>query len=471
MRILKKWYILIWFIPLVVFTFITLTVYVNQDRIVQSHLASMNKTFHGKLTVGDSHLALFENFPHISLKIDDVLVKEHKTANAPIILDVADIYLGFNIWDVVIGNYDIKSLVVEEGVFDITLHTDGSTNIENALALSDSPSADSGSLNVHLKNIELRNIEFHQREEATKTDISTQLFFAKGGFKTEGDQILAHVDSKFILDLIQDGDTSYLHNKHFEFHTDVDFNKHTGMLHFAPSGITMEHGDFELEGKIDTKNDFDVAIDLKGTKPNFDMLIAFAPTELIPVLERYENEGKIYFNAKIEGPTTNGQQPFIEAFFGANQAILENRASSKKIDQMGFSGHFTNGSSRNFKTMEFEIKDVKANIDGGSLLASVSVINFEEPDIKMAVDANFDLGFWADFLNLKEVQDLDGHVEMHMKFHDIIDLDQPEKALEDLNQAYYAELIVENLSLASDDLPAKLHELDIHIEMSRDPPI
>ena len=42
-----------------------------------------------------------------------------------------------------------------------------------------------------------------------------------------------------------------------------------------------------------------ILISIKGTKPSFDMFIAFAPTELIPVLERYENAGKIFFNASM----------------------------------------------------------------------------------------------------------------------------------------------------------------------------
>ncbi len=31
------------------------------------------------------------------------------------ILDVADIYVGFNLWDIVAANYDIQKLLVEDG--------------------------------------------------------------------------------------------------------------------------------------------------------------------------------------------------------------------------------------------------------------------------------------------------------------------------------------------------------------------
>ena len=462
----KKWYFWVILLPLLLFTGITLLVFFQQDTIVKNQLQAANQNFKGKVEVGDSHLALFQNFPYLSLKIDDVRILEDKSENAPVILSVADIYIGFNLWDVLSGNFDIKSIIIEDGLLDIVLHEDGNTNIQNALATEGGEeSSTSEALNIHLKRIRLQNIEFHQREEATHTDIATLIDFAEGGFKTDEEHIHAHIDTEFILHILKNGDTTYFNNKHFEFHTDLHFNQATGLLSFEPSGITMEHGDFELEGSIDTKNNMTVDIAVKGTKPNFDMFIAFAPTEIIPVLERYQNAGNIYFNAEVKGPTTNGKQPFFDANFGASEAFLENTTVAKRIDDMGFSGHFTNGAKRDLSTMEFSIKDITANLEKGRILGDISVINFETPEIEMSVDADFNLKFWADFLNLEDIQDIGGRVEMHMKFHDIIDIENPEKALEDLNQAYYAELIVEDLSLASSTLPAPLNELDIHLEM------
>ncbi len=441
-------------------------VYTKQDEIVASQLNAVNRQFTGKIEVGDSHLALFQNFPYISIKIDDVRVLETKETDAPAIVDVADIYIGFAFFDIITGNYDIQSLSIEEGEIDIVLHENGETNLQVALATESAQSDDEPApLNIHLKKIELSDIIFHQREEATGLDIATTIAYARGGFELSDALINAHVDTEFILDVIKGRDTTYFNNKHFEFHTDLSFDQSTGLLAFEPSGITMEHGDFELEGSIDTKNDMTLDLSVKGTKPSFDMFIAFAPTEIIPVLERYENAGNIYFNATVKGPSTNGRQPYFEANFGASEAFLENTQVAKRIDNMGFSGSFTNGDSMNLSTMQFSMKNISASLEEGEFIGAINVTNFEVPDIEMQVDADFDLAFWADFLNLEEIEGIQGTVEMHMKFHDIIDLDNPQTALEDLNQAYYSELTVENLALSSTDLPAPLTDLDLHLEM------
>ena len=261
--------------------------YLKQDAIVQSQIEELNFNYKAKIVVGGSHLAPFENFPDIAVKIDDIKIYESKNLDAPVILDVKDIYVGFNFWEIIAGNYDIHSLIVEDGIVDIVLHADGKTNLENALA-SGVENLDEKPLNIHLQKIGLKNINIHKREEATNMDITTLIYWAKGGFKSNDGVVAAHVDSEFELNVIKNNDTTYFKNKHFEFHTDLIYNENNGILMFEPSGITMEHGNFEIKGSIDTKNEMTVDMSLSGTKPSFDIFIAFAPTELIPVLERYK---------------------------------------------------------------------------------------------------------------------------------------------------------------------------------------
>ncbi len=457
---------LIYSLSIITLCFVVLIalIYFKQDQIVQSQINSLNSTFPGEIRVGDVHLAPFANFPYVSLKVDDVSIREGKEPESAVILDVADIYLGFQLWDIVRGKFDIQTLKVEEGVFDIVMHEDGSTNLERAI--DNGEAAEEGSaLEVHLKKIVLENLAFHYLKEEDQQNIEVRIFSANGGFNTNERITAAHVDSDFELNIIQAGDTGYFKHKHFEFHTDFNFDHESGLLSFAPSGIVMEHGDFLVEGSIQTKEEMYMDLKLQGSKPSFDLFFAFAPHDIIPVLERYNNAGNIYLNAEIVGPTTNGRQPFIKANFGADEAFLENSIAQKKMDDMGFSGSFTNGEGRNLESMEFSMQGIRANLEEGEFLGNLRVKNFEQPEIEMDLKADFDIPFLVGFLNLDEVEDVRGRVILDMKFHDIIDIDQPQAALEELNQAYFASLKVENLALESASLPASLSRLDIDLEM------
>ncbi|SNR99761.1 AsmA-like C-terminal region-containing protein [Dokdonia pacifica] len=467
MKIKKFWkriLIALIVVPIVILGALILYIQSNQSEIIKSEIAKLNKEHKGQINVGESELSLFGNFPHISIKVYDVQVLETKEENAPIIMDVKDIYIGFNLWDIVNGNYDIQSLLLEEGVFNIVIHENNTTNIQNSLASTSD--TETPTTNIHLKKIKFKNLDIHTLDEATNTDVEKFVYAGTGGFSRKDSIIAGHIDTYFELNVIKDSDTTFFRKKHFEINTNLTFNEHTGILNIQPSGISMENGDFELEGSIDTKNDVDLDLSIKGTKNNFDMFIAFAPTDIIPVLEKYNNAGKIYFNATIKGAANKGNRPLINADFGAGKAFLENTKRKKKIDEVGFKGHFTNGANRDASTMEFSLTDMKASLEKGEFQGSVFVKNFESPEVEMQIDSNFNLDFIADFFELEQVQDASGQVSLKMNFHDIIDVDHPEKALQKLNQAYFSELIVKDLSLDAKELPVPLDSLNVHLVMN-----
>ena len=68
-------------------------------------------------------------------------------------------------------------------------------------------------------------------------------------------------------------------------------------------------------------------LDLKlgGNKKNYDLIFALAPEDIIPVLERYENRGEIFFETTINGKSIHGNRPAVEASFGCKNGFFKNR--------------------------------------------------------------------------------------------------------------------------------------------------
>ena len=453
-------------LPILLFGISIVIVNQAQGDLIQQEIDVLNNTHKGLIEVGNTNIDPFKNFPYVSVKVDSVQLYESKKEQASLILDVADIYVGFNLWDIVNGNYKVQKLLIEDGFFNIIRHKDGSINIENAMAAPSEKVVEEKPIDIHLKDIELKNVDIHKLDEGNNLDIETYIYWAKSRIKTFENKVEAHVDSEFELNIIEGQDTSFIKHKHFEFHTDVLFDNLSGLLEIAPSGIKMENGDFKIQGSVETKKDMAMDLHINGTKPNFDMLIAFAPEDLIPTLESYNNAGEFYFNADVVGSTANGAMPFIDITFGANEAYLENVDVRKKVDNLGFKGHFTNGQEKSFESMEFSIEDFRSKLEEGNFIASLIVKNFVEPDVDLELNTDFKLEFLTQFFNVSNIENVSGRVTLDMHFHDIIDLDHPEKALNQLNQAYYSELNIEGLHLESPDLSAPIDNLDLHLAMN-----
>lgn len=86
--------------PIVLFSVLVLIVYWKQDAIVQELLTTLNKDFKGEIRIKGSHISPFENFPYISIDLEGVEIYEAKNDKNHPILKVADLYVGFDLFNV-----------------------------------------------------------------------------------------------------------------------------------------------------------------------------------------------------------------------------------------------------------------------------------------------------------------------------------------------------------------------------------
>jgi hypothetical protein len=464
----KLWKRLIWLAiasPVVGFALLVAVIYWKQDDIVQELISTLNEDFTGSVIIEDSHISPFANFPYVSIDLEQVKVYENKSELTEPLVDVHDVYLGFDIWTMLSGSMEVKSLKLSNGTIKLVQHTDGSFNIANALTNKKEIEDAGEEFHMDIKLIQLTNIDLLKLNEGNNILLETYIDDAKSKFKSSYNHIMFSLDSRFMLNVVMNGDTTFIRNKHINLVTQLDYVLDQKILVIQPSEVTLEKASFKMEGTMDVDDDMNLNIKFNGNKPNFNLFMAFAPEELASALERYDNAGKIFFNASITGKSINGHNPLVVANFGCEDAYFNNKSSQKKLDQLYFKGQFTTGTSGNASTMEFSIIDFSAKPEAGIFSGNLSVKNFNSPEIDMKLRSEFDLDFLSKFLNITDLQELKGHVALTMNFHDIIDLTNPEKSIEKLNESYFTELQVENLSFKSPDYHLPIHDIDIKASM------
>lgn len=448
---LKRWKfwrrLIIWslLVPVLLFFTVVLIVYWKQDAIVQKLITDLNKDFVGEIEIEDSHVSPFENFPYISIDLDHVKIYEDKENHKDPILDIEDAYVGFDLWTLLSGEYDIKLLELKNGYIHAVQHEDGELNISKALSSTKPVEEVEEDFKIHLKSIELINIDIYKLNESNGLMIESFVDHADLAFKSNDEHVLASIDAQLEMNIIKNGDTTFFKHKHLNINGDIEYLKEDDIIYINPSELELEHATFKSEGMIDVADDFNCDIVLYGHKKNFELFMAFAPEELAPTLGMYDNAGDIEFEVQIQGKAVNGSTPFVYATFDCKDAHFENNISHKKVDQLGFSGHFSNNGEPGLEHMEFSLTDFAARPEAGSFKVNLQVKNFESPDIDLTLDSDFDLEFLTSFINATSFQDISGNIKMHMKFHDIIDLTKPEKSIEKMNEAYYSEILVEDL--------------------------
>jgi len=441
--------------------------YSQQDRIVNDMITRLNHDFEGKLSIEDSHISPFVNFSYISIDLENIQIYESKSDTSEMLMQVQDSYIGFDLFSILSGSFEAKKVKLENGFLKLVQHTDGSFNIANAMSSEEEYDEDLDSEPTHLdlQQIELVNIDLLKLNQESNMLVEAFIEDAQSSFKINNESTEIFLDSKFLFNLIIDSDTSFLHNKHVELHTTLNLNAENNVLSISQSEVFIENALFLMEGAIDVDDDMDLDLKFGGNKPNFDLFLAFAPPELDPVLSRYDNGGKIYFDALIKGRSINGFSPAINVDFGCSEAFVRNTTVDKTVNDLYFEGHFTNGESRDAETMALIIEDFTASPETGVFKGNISIENFDSPEFDIQLISEFDLDFLAKFLNINNLEDITGNVSLEMNFHDIIDLSQPEKSIERLNESYYTKLDVKNLNVRSSVYPLPITDVNIRGEM------
>lgn len=455
---------LIWLIvvPTILLSILIGILYSKQDAIVKELLAKINTDFKGEIEIQDSHISPFINFPYISIDLDHLKLYEDKTKKGKPILDVNDLYLGFDIFTLLSGKMDIKLIKISNGKINIVQDKNGEFNIVHAFS-SEKPVEDAEEeFHLNLKSIQLDNIDITKTNLANLITIELFINKARSKFKTAPNHLGVSLDSKFVVNVIKGSDTTFFKHKHVLFKTALDFDKKLNKLVIEPSDFDIEHALFDFGGSIDFNDHSNLNLVISGHKPNFDIFMALAPEELVPVLKKYDNSGKIYFDARLKGSIENGRSPRVDVKFRCENAYLHNTESNKKLDQLNFKADFTTGESGKPETMKFSLTDFSSRPEAGVFSGHLIVKNFSVPEIDTKIISDFDLEFLSKFLNVKGLENLKGKVKLTMNFKDIIDLNHPEKAIEKLNESYFTELKVTNLSFKSKDFHLPIDKVNIN---------
>lgn len=458
--------ILLLTIPVLLFGIALSVLVVKQEDIVQHFLRELNEDIEGYIVIGSSRIAPFQNFPYVSIDLKDVQVFEsEKYLDQGAILQLEDIYVGFDMMKLIAGNIEIKSISLQNGFLKIEQNRNAELNISRAFQPKKPSDEVAEALNLKLKKVKIKNVDFSKFNEDNLIKIDA--FVEKGtiGVEKNTDFSALQTDLNFVFTIIQNEDSTFFKNKNCSLKTDITFLDQELLLQFNRATLTIEQSEFDVSGTVQLRDDIPIDLQLEGSKTNFDLFISLAPEELSPVLKRYENAGNVFFTASLEGPTLNAQ-PAIEARFGCKETFIANQFNKKRIDELQFNAYFTNGDERSVESMFFELRDFEARPEAGRFKGNLSVRNFREPEIDMRIDSDFNLDFLTSFFEIDNIFKLSGQVLLQMNFRDIIDLNNPEKSLNKLDQAYHANLKVNNLSFESPDFHLPIRKIDVEAETS-----
>jgi len=441
-------------------------VYKNQDFIVQQAIEKINKEFEGQLELEDSHVAPFANFPYLSIDLENVKFYESKAKDTTPLYEASDFYLGFNLLDLIRGIYHIEKIKVQSGHLDVIRYPNGDINLLLAKGMKKKP-GDSieSSFYFDLKNFIIEDFTILYEEQSTGQEVVAKIEKLDSKIRVSEDHLFMDIIGDLILDIDENKEHTFFYDKEISLDLEIDFNQTTQLLEITPSFFELQKSRFGISGTVDFDDEFNTNLKLEGQKPDFNLFAAFAPKEVGDALKIYQNEGDIYFIGTVVGKAGNGNTPSINVEFGCENAWFINTDVNKRVEDLRFTGFFTNGRDRTLETSEIQLNNFFVRPEEGAFEGTLIIRNFKDPYIKVDLHADLDLEFLSAFFDVVVLDGLKGKVVVDMHFNEIVDLTLPAENLAHLKEGIDSEITVSNLSFKLPNHPIPISHANIHAEM------
>jgi hypothetical protein len=466
-RILR-WTLIPIFILLILVGIAATILFTQQERLVRMAVTELNKKLPGELVVGGSDLSLVQNFPYISIGLKNVKLLPGKTMGVTPIYEAERMFIGFSIKDILNQQYHVKVILLKNGHLDLIQDSTGQLNIVQAVSIAPDTAAQtpttSQPLDLDIKKFVLKNMRITYRDPKSGQRIEAEIPRIQTSLRDDDGKIAVDSKGSFVLDLTRPGDTTLLRHKHIETDISLSFDQKTKFLRLPLGKLKLEDAAFNITGTVDLLHDPVVDLRIKGDKPDFRQLFAFAPASVAKELKNFKYDGELSFDASIKGKIKSGQQPLITLNFACKNAYLHNTAANKKLDSLSFKGFYTNGADRSLKTSELRLTDMSARPDKGIFKGNFVMRDFTDPKIFMQIRSELELGFIGAFLGIKDLERISGHIDLKMNFKELVDLTD-DKTMSQLTEGIQSELKVTDLAFRVPNYPYLVEHLNLHASM------
>jgi hypothetical protein len=396
-----------------IIAFFVSVVYIYEDEVKQYAIEQLNKSLKVTVKAPKIDLTIWDQFPNSSLRFSDVLIPDYLSVDAKDTMFYAKhIYLSFDFWDMMGGNYKVQKVTIEDGVFNLKINSKGEQNFD--IFKKDSTENSNNKFSFELKEVIGKNLHINYIDSLTNSHFEThsnEMLFS-GNFNEEN--FLMKIKSDLILNQIKSDDVSYVKEKNASIDVALNINNKIGLYTIEKGAINLEELLFNVNGTYAMRDSND-RVDLKIKGKNIDLASAFSilPKKYAKDIKNYKAKGLVVFEADVNGFINDAQSPHITAEFYLKDGSMTEMVSGVTLKDLSLDGVYD---SDNKGVSTLNIKDIEGSIDVGKIKGELLVEDFSAPKITIKTNGEINLNQLKKFAKINTIEKLSGLTTFNLSF-------------------------------------------------------
>ncbi len=371
---------------------LTLLIQFYQDEIIAKVLAEVNKSLKTRIDIGKIEVSLWKKFPHLSVHCQTIKaagsLPEHKLPLAR----ANDLYLLFNISDLLSDNLAIDQIVLENADVQLYVDDEGNPNydiIKNSISEKDKTSP--RDVQFDLRRIRLSNVKVRYTDVLQEQDHQLLAEQADARLFVKNDDYLIHLKGALQSKYIRIGKETYFANKHLKISSEMQYDYDLRKLLIQPSQVWVNQSEFEVMGYHAAKPYSFIDLQCLGKHTDLQTLVSLLPESFYKTYASYQSKGNVYFKGSVIGYIEDRRIPKVDVQFGCKDASFYETRLKKRIEHANLTGSYSNGNQQNEASSSLVLKKVSGLLDGRPFSGNLSLRNFANPHLAFDLKGTLDV--------------------------------------------------------------------------------
>ncbi len=434
------------------------------EKIAGFIIKSLNNNIATRFETGSSRLSFLSRFPKATFELKNVLVHSSENFNyevfagmgADTLLSANSVSVEFSLLDILRRHYKIDKINIKSGVIYLLSDKDGNVNYD---VKKEGSNAAGSNFEIDLEGITLTDIKAVYNNRSAGLLLKT--FIDKGSLKSNifDKKINFSAHSLMHVNLFELNKTRITRSLEAEIDVDLYSNGDTTLFR---KGVLKVNGlAFGIKGIASPGSMLD--LDLTGQNIDIEKVLKFLPDSINIKLKDYNPAGALRVHAGIKGPVSRNLNPHIEITALLEKGRIRHRRSEISIDNLSFSGFYTNGSRNRPETSALSLDNIIMKLGSSWLNGSFDLVGHNDPVASIVLKGEVKPREIKDFLNLDQVNLADGSVDLGLMMKGKIRRGIKYSFSDLLSSVTDADLNFSNFSLAIKDSDFNVHSVNGNI--------
>lgn len=428
MQKLKK--LSLWFLGIVLGLFLLIFIatnvyfYTNKKNILQSVNAQLSKSIAGNVSVADVNLSFFKNFPSVTLRLDDVNVKDSLFNNHHLpLLSAKQLFVRLGWSSLFTQKIVVNKIRLEHASINVFTLANGYTNsyILNKKNRQPIDTTSTAKQPFKLHEIELNDVTINLQDAIKQKQYGFAANHVTAAFERLDTTMKVHVNANVLIKGLGFNlpNGSFATNQLFEGKFDVQYNEKQPELSFQNIQIALSKQPFIFSGKFTFTKAPTFNLQLRSKQISYNFARSLVTPTIANAVLAVSVEKPFDIDATIAGSLNNGD-PLVNINWVVKNNVVHNKFIN--FTNCSFNGYYTNEVVKDVPKKDPNSKVVATNFSGtwqGFVFTAplIEIKNLTNPNLFCNLTSQADVTTFNNLLETDAIVTQSGKASLYLNYN------------------------------------------------------